>query len=89
MNHYEPDDTTRVKDSLAIERLLALDARGLFDTVRRERISMCGYSPTVCTLIAARELGTHHAELVRYATSGDVNGDREQVVGYAGMIFHG
>lgn len=89
MNHYEPDDITRVKDNVAIERLLALDARGLFDTVRRERISMCGYSPTVCTLIAARELGTHHAELVRYATSGDVNGDREQVVGYAGMIFHG
>jgi len=24
---------------------------------------------------------------VRYATSGDVSGDRDAVVGYAGMIF--
>jgi AmmeMemoRadiSam system protein B len=88
MNHYEPDDVTRVKDNLAIERLLALDSRGLCDTVRRENISMCGYIPAVCALIAARELGARHAELIRYATSGDVNGDREQVVGYAGMVFH-
>jgi AmmeMemoRadiSam system protein B len=87
MNHYEPDDVTRVKDNLAIDRLLALDARGLYDTVRREGITMCGYAPAVCALIAARELGARHAELIRYATSGDVNGDRNEVVGYAGMIF--
>ena len=61
--------------------------RQLFDTVRRERISMCGYAAAVCTLIAARKLGVHQGHLIRYATSGDVNGDREQVVGYAGMIF--
>jgi AmmeMemoRadiSam system protein B len=88
MNHYEPDDITRVKDNLAIERLLALDARSLYDTVHHERISMCGYAPAVCTVIAVRELGARHAELLHYATSGDVNGDRDQVVGYAGMIFH-
>ena len=37
MNHYEDDATTRVKDRKAIERLLALDARGLYDICRNER----------------------------------------------------
>src|SRR4029077_10817177 len=43
MNHYESDEITRRKDALALERVLALDARGLFDTVRREGITMCGF----------------------------------------------
>lgn len=87
MNHYEDDATTRRKDQRAIERLLALDARGLFDTCMREEISMCGLGPAVAMLTALRHLGGRHAELVRYATSADVSGDREAVVGYAGMIF--
>jgi AmmeMemoRadiSam system protein B len=87
MNHYESDAITRVKDERAIARVLALDPRGLYDTVRSEEISMCGYAATVAMLIAVRELGTKSAELVRYATSGDVTGDRDEVVGYAGMIL--
>jgi len=85
MNHYESDEVTRVKDSHAIERMLALDPRGLYDTVRNEGITMCGYAATVATLVAARELGAKEAQLVRYATSGDVSNDRARVVGYAGV----
>jgi hypothetical protein len=86
MNHYENDRTTRVKDHKAIERILALDARGLFDVVVREDISMCGFGPSVVMLTAARKLGATTAELIRYATSGDVSGERDMVVGYAGMV---
>ena len=86
MNHYESDRVTRVKDRKAIERLLALDARGLYDVVTKEEISMCGFGPAVVMLTAAKALGATSAELIRYATSGDVSGDREMVVGYAGVI---
>jgi hypothetical protein len=51
-----------------------------------EDISMCGFGPTVAMLTAARRLGATGSELVRYATSGDVSGDRERVVGYAGVV---
>jgi hypothetical protein len=87
MNHYESDAITRVKDRKALDRILALDPKGLFDVVQREQISMCGVGPAVSAMIAARELGAIEAELVRYATSGDINGDREEVVGYAGAII--
>jgi hypothetical protein len=87
MNHYESDAVTRVKDRKAIEQILALEPRKLFDTVREEQISMCGYAAAVVVIVAAKELGATHAELIRYATSGEVNGDMQEVVGYAGMMI--
>jgi AmmeMemoRadiSam system protein B len=86
MNHYENDTVTRMKDHKAIEQILALDPRGLFDVVMKEEISMCGFGPTVVMLTAAKRLGATTAELIKYATSGDVSGDREMVVGYAGVV---
>lgn len=86
MNHYESDALTRIKDRKAIDQILALDSQGLYETVRREHISMCGYAPTVVMLTAAKALGATSAELVKYATSGDISGDREMVVGYAAIL---
>jgi AmmeMemoRadiSam system protein B len=86
MNHYESDAITRVKDHKAIERVLALDARGLWEVVMNEDISMCGFGPTIVMLTAAKLLGATAATLVKYATSGEVSGDYESVVGYAGII---
>lgn len=85
MNHYESDPVTRIKDKKAIDRILALDPHGLYDVVTSEDISMCGYGPTVAMLTATKNLGATQAELIRYATSGDVSGDRKMVVGYAGI----
>jgi len=86
MNHYESDAITRVKDRSAIEAILALDPRGLYDVVTQQNVSMCGFGPAVAMLTAAKKLGANRAELVKYATSGDISGDRDLVVGYAGII---
>jgi AmmeMemoRadiSam system protein B len=87
LNHYEDDATTRIKDRKAIEQLLALDPRGIYDTCRNEEISMCGLGPAVAMLTVLNSLGAKKSELVKYATSADVSGDRTAVVGYAGIIF--
>jgi hypothetical protein len=88
MNHYESDAVTRVKDRRAIDQLLALDPRGLYDVVREGNISMCGYGPAVAMLTASRKLGAKEAELIRYATSSDVSGEKDMVVGYAGIAVY-
>lgn len=85
MSHYLSRREAEARDALAIRRILALDPRGLFDVVRAEDISMCGFQPTAAALIAAKELGAEKAELVMYATSGDRTGDDREVVGYAGL----
>jgi MEMO1 family protein len=88
MNHYEDDATTRAKDARALAPLLRLDAAGLYDAVRRENISMCGYGAAVVMLVAATELGATRAVQVAYATSGDISGERDSVVGYAGVVVN-
>ena len=87
MNHYEDDEKTRRKDRKAIDAMLQLDAKGLFQVCRDEEISMCGLGPAVTMLTAMQRLGAKKANLVRYGTSGDIIGDRDAVVGYAGMTF--
>jgi AmmeMemoRadiSam system protein B len=87
MNHYESDAITRVKDHSAIAPILALDARALYNVVTHQHISMCGFGPAVVMLTAARKLGAKSAELVKYATSGDISGDLDMVVGYAGIVI--
>lgn len=87
MTHYEPHETARVKDRLAIEAILSLDADELARRIAEHSISMCGYAPVISLITAAREMGAQKAELVRYQTSGDSSGDYSSVVGYAGIII--
>ena len=87
MTHYEPRISASAKDRLALERILALDPKGLYETVLGNRISMCGIMPTTIVLLAAMELGASRAELIRYTDSGEVSGDTAQVVGYAGLVI--
>ncbi len=86
MNHYESDAITRVKDQSAIEPILRLDARALHQVVTQQNVSMCGFGPAIAMLTATKKLGATCAELVKYATSGDISNDRDLVVGYAGII---
>ena len=88
MNHFSNDETTRRLDALALDALESLDPTRLWETVRREKISMCGVLPAFFVLTALGKIGKlRKAEKVGYATSGDSSGDRERVVGYAGYLF--
>lgn len=87
MNHYESASVAAQKDRYAIEKVLAVDPVGLFRVVLEKEISMCGFAPTVAVLTACRDLGSSQGHLVRYANSGDVSGDTDRVVGYAGMVI--
>ncbi len=87
MTHYESRQDASRKDSLALEKIEAMDPQGLYDTVIGNRISMCGIMPTTIVVLTAQELGATRADLVRYTDSGEASGDTDQVVGYAGLIL--
>jgi AmmeMemoRadiSam system protein B len=75
------------EDRYAIERMQALDPKGLYRVVRQRHITMCGFVPTTVALLACQELGATSATLVRYMTSSDISGDPDTVVGYAGLLI--
>ena len=85
MTHYESAEQAKQKDSLALERALALDPQGLVKVCRSNRITMCGVIPAAVMLVAAKALGATSANLVDYTTSGEVSGDYNQVVAYAAV----
>lgn len=87
MTHYEPGSSARKKDRLALDHVCALDPEGLYRTVSREHISMCGVVSTVVMMAAARYLGAKKGRLICYGNSGEVTGDQSEVVGYAGVVI--
>lgn len=87
--HYEPQDAAERKDRAAIERILKLDLEGFYEAIRRDRASICGYGAIAAVMEAARILGLGDGEFLKYATSGDLTGERSAVVGYASIVIGG
>jgi MEMO1 family protein len=87
MTHYEPQALAETKDKTAIDSMLKLDEKLLYDVVKKHDITMCGYVPAIIAISAAKQLGAKSAELVMYSTSGDITGDYSSVVGYAGILI--
>lgn len=86
MTHYEPKEIAESKDRMALDEITRLNPKGLFTVVQEHSISMCGFVPVTIMLIASLEQGASRAKTIKYITSGDVSGDYERVVGYAGVI---
>ena len=87
MTHYEPRRIARTKDHQALEHLLNLDPEGFYTTVHDQRMSICGVIPITIMLLSCLQQKASRATLVRYTDSGEVSGDIDQVVGYAGLII--
>ena len=58
MNHFADDAQTRRLDRLALDAIATLDPEQVYETVRRNRISMCGMAPCVVVMEALRWLGS-------------------------------
>jgi AmmeMemoRadiSam system protein B len=88
MNHYATEADTRRLDQEALRAIETLDPVRLFDTVTRQRISMCGLYPAVIVMDTLRRLGRlQRFELVGYTTSAEASGDTNRCVGYAGVLL--
>jgi AmmeMemoRadiSam system protein B len=85
--HYEPNSEAHRKDRELIEAILSLDTSIFYSTLERLNVSACGYGAIASIMTAAKALGATKGELLRYATSGDIIGDTNNVVGYASIIF--
>jgi len=78
--HYESRKPAARQDNLASEKILAMDAEGLYKVVREKNISMCGLGPVMAMLFALRP---GEVKRLFYDTSGTASGDYSSVVGYA------
>jgi hypothetical protein len=87
-SHYVPQEMAEKNDRSVIKTILKLNEKDFFEKVAEKKVSMCGFGPVAVAMVAAKELGARKAELLKYATSGDVTEDLTSVVGYASIIFY-
>ena len=81
------DEYAKKQDKLALDQIMQMSAEGLINTVHKNNISMCGYGPVAVMLVAAKELGARHVELLKYGTSYEVY-PSDSCVGYGALIVY-
>ena len=85
--HYEPAEKAKAKDSEAIKCLEKLDYRSFIKIIDEKNYSICGYGPIATAAVYAKLMGASKAEVLKYASSGDIIGDYSSVVAYASIVF--
>jgi len=87
LSRYAPEAQVQAQDAPVLEAILRLDEAALLRNVQARQHSMCGAVAAAIGIAAAKALGCRRAQLVRYATSAETTGEKETVVGYAGVVM--
>jgi MEMO1 family protein len=87
LSHFYSQSTAALLDSEILHHVEAFDPEGVLRAEQEGRGFACGKAALAAVMWAAKDLGANRAVILRYATSGEVSGDYEQVVGYAAAAF--
>jgi len=87
LSHFYPQHIAETLDSEVLKRVEAFDPQGVLLVEEQGKGFACGRGALAAVLWAARELGATQAQILNYATSGDITGDYSQVVGYGAAVF--
>ena len=85
--HYEENEFAHRQDLALIDPILKLDVDEFYKILYERKVTACGFGAIASIMTACKELGATQGKLLKYATSGDVSGDKSSVVGYASIIF--
>jgi AmmeMemoRadiSam system protein B len=89
-SHYEKPELAFYNDNLVINRILENSIRGLYDTIRENKISVCGYGPIMTLMFYSRMVQTNYKVeiLARGNSSQRSDNDEELVVDYVSALFY-
>ena len=85
--HYEENEFAHRQDLALIDPILKLDVDEFYKILHERKVTACGFGAIASIMTACKELGATEGKLLKYATSGDISGDKSSVVGYASIIF--
>jgi len=88
LSHFHPYEKAVELDKIVLNHIERLDPQGLYQDLRKNRCEACGGAPILSVMLAARDLGASRGKVLKYLNSGDVAGDRSQVVGYGACVLY-
>jgi AmmeMemoRadiSam system protein B len=86
LSHFYPQGIAEKLDSAFLQQVAAFDPDGVIQIEQEGRGFACGRGAVASVLWAAKSLGANQVQVLHYATSGDVTGDYEGVVGYGAAV---
>lgn len=87
LSHFYSQQTANKLDMELLRQVQAFDPAGVIRIEEQGKGFACGRGALAAVMWAARELGARKALLLNHATSGDVTGDYDRVVGYGAAVF--
>jgi AmmeMemoRadiSam system protein B len=82
LSHYKSAELAARMDGRVTRLVDQFDPDGLMELLETNHEHACGGGPLVAVMRAARALGGASARILRYGDSGDITGDKTEVVGY-------
>lgn len=88
LSHFYDQESANILDHEMLSRFEAFDPEAIFEAEHTGKGFACGHAAVASMLWAAGALGANKVQILKYATSGDITGDRSSVVGYgAGVVI--
>ena len=87
LTHYEANNLAYEKDKLLISAILSLDIEKFYSVLISFNVTACGYGAIATVMEISKRMGATKGKLLKYATSGDIAGDNNSVVGYSSILF--
>ncbi len=87
LSHFYPQPVAQALDREMLARIAAFDPLAVMRAEEEGQGFACGRAAVAAVLWAARDLGANRVSLLKHATSGEVTGDFESVVGYGAAVI--
>ncbi len=88
LSHFHSYEKAVELDRIVLNHIEQFDPQGLYQDLKKNRCEACGAAPILSVMMAASALGARTGKVLKYLNSGDVSGDRSQVVGYGACALY-
>jgi len=88
LSHFYNAAKAETMDHLVRDKISGFAEDELFNELRAGKCEMCGGGPVVACMKASKLLGADKSKTLLYRHSGDITGDRSEVVGYLSALFY-
>jgi MEMO1 family protein len=87
LSHFHNQASANKLDAAMLAQVEAFSPEGLFEVEASGQGEACGLAALAAVMWAAKALGAETVKVLKHATSGDVTGDFQRVVGYGAAVM--
>jgi MEMO1 family protein len=87
LSHFHPYEEAVRLDQQVIDEVKRFNSDTFIEKLEKKSFEACGGGPIAVALKTAQLVGATKAEVLHYCNSGDITGDKNEVVGYLAAAF--